>query len=41
MAEEVFDNAIIDVVGPESLLSEPYGVKAIAYISGFAIEKYS
>ncbi|KAF4577438.1 Protein arginine N-methyltransferase 3-like C2H2 zinc finger domain-containing protein [Pleurotus pulmonarius] len=27
MAEDVFDNAIIDVVGPESLLSEPYVVK--------------
>lgn len=29
MATELYDEAIVDVVGPEALLSKPYPVKVI------------
>lgn len=27
MAEELYDEAVVDVVGPETILSEPYPIK--------------
>ena len=36
MAEDVFDDAIVDVVGPESLLSEPVVVKVCSAAAQFS-----